>query len=136
MEIEIVHPVQGCVIDTNILIYHLHDALTEKAEKTLQLAFEAGSSISVITRIELLGWQKHTEKSLKRTEALLGLLDEEPLTSDIVDICVGLRKHQAIKIPDAIIAATALQLKKPLMTKNMADFRRIDQLFILDLLKI
>lgn len=61
--------VQGCVIDTNILIYHLHDALTEKAEETLRLACEAGSCVSVITRIELLGWQKHTPESLQRTEA-------------------------------------------------------------------
>lgn len=67
---------------------------------------------------------------------LLALLSEIALTSEIVDICVGIRKQQSIKIPDAIIAATALYLKKPLMTKNTMDFKHIAGLNVLDPLKL
>jgi len=38
----------GCIIDTNILIYHLAGALTDQAEATLISALEYGSYISVI----------------------------------------------------------------------------------------
>lgn len=104
---------QGCVIDTNILIYHLHSALDKNAERLLKTVLERGSYISVITRIELLGWHKHTSKSIRLTESLLEFLEESPLTSEVVDICVALRRKNNIKIPDAVIAATAIHLKKP-----------------------
>jgi hypothetical protein len=60
--------VSGCVIDTNILIYHLAGILTDQAEVTLADALESGSYISIITRIELLGWRKHSPDSLKAAE--------------------------------------------------------------------
>jgi predicted nucleic acid-binding protein len=47
-------PVSGCVIDTNILIYHLAGVLTDQAEANLVAARESGSYISIITRIELI----------------------------------------------------------------------------------
>ena len=59
------HLVSGYVIDTNILIYHLAGVLTEQAEVNLAGALESGSYISIITRIELLGWRKHSPESLK-----------------------------------------------------------------------
>ncbi|MCK5719400.1 MAG: hypothetical protein KAH84_05545 [Thiomargarita sp.] len=43
------------VIDTNILIYHLNDSLTDNVEQLLTKAIESNSYLSVITRIELLG---------------------------------------------------------------------------------
>ena len=63
--------VGSCIIDTNILIYHLAGVLTDQAEATLAGALESGSSISIITRIELLGWRNHSPDSLKAAEALL-----------------------------------------------------------------
>lgn len=48
------------VIDTNILIYHLNDVLNEQAEQLLETALTHHSYISVITRIEVLGWKSHT----------------------------------------------------------------------------
>jgi predicted nucleic acid-binding protein len=63
--------VSGCVIDTNILIYHLAGVLTDQAEASLADALESGSYISIITRMELLGWRKHSSDSLKAAETLL-----------------------------------------------------------------
>jgi hypothetical protein len=36
----------GCIIDTNILIYHVTGVLTDQVEKTFADALENGSSIS------------------------------------------------------------------------------------------
>lgn len=71
------------VLDTNILIYHLNDCLEDDAEQFLEKAFESNSYISVITRIELLGWFKHTEKSLSHAEELLNILNEQPLNESV-----------------------------------------------------
>jgi len=124
--------VSGCVIDTNILIYHLAGVLTDQAEVTLADALESGSYISIITRIELLGWRKHSPNSLKAAEALLMSVSEIPLHEEIIRLCISFRQNYPIKLPDAIIAATARHVKVPLMTRNMADFERVPELKMLD----
>ena len=116
------------VLDTNILIYHLNGCLDDNAEQFLAKAFESNAYISVITRIELLGWFKHTEKSLSSAEELLNILNEQPLKEEIVTLCIQLRQTTSLKTPDAIIAATALHLQLPLMTRNIKDFQKVPHL--------
>ena len=85
--------VSGCIIDTNILIYHLAGVLTDQAEATLAAALESGSYISIITRIELLGWRKHSPDSLKAAEALLQSISEIPLHEEIIRLCISFRQN-------------------------------------------
>lgn len=128
-----VGPIVGrCIIDTNILIYHLAGVLTYQAEATLAGALESGSSISIITRIELLGWRNHSPDSLKAAEALLNSVSEIPLHEEIIRLCISLRQNYSIKLPDAIIAATARYANFPLMTRNMTDFERVPELKMVD----
>jgi predicted nucleic acid-binding protein len=124
--------VSGCVIDTNILIYHLAGVLTDQAEAILAEALESGSYISIITRIELLGWRKHSPDSLKAAEALLQSMSEIPLHEEIIRLCISFRQNYPIKLPDAIIAATARHTKIPLMTRNAKDFERVSDLKMVD----
>jgi hypothetical protein len=65
--------VSGCVIDTNILIYHLAGVLTDQAEASLADALESGSYISIITRIELLGWRKLATSRTAGTDHSFGV---------------------------------------------------------------
>ena len=124
--------VGSCIIDTNILIYHLAGVLTDQAEATLAGALESGSSISIITRIELLGWRNHSPDSLKAAEALLNSVSEIPLHEEIIRLCISLRQNYSIKLPDAIIAATARYANFPLMTRNVTDFERVPELKMVD----
>ena len=124
--------VSGCIIDTNILIYHLAGVLTDQAEATLADALESGSCISIITRIELLGWRKHSPDSLKAAEALLQSVSEIPLHEEIIRLCISFRQNYPIKLPDAIIAATARHIKVPLMTRNITDFEQVPELKTID----
>lgn len=41
------------------------------------------------------------------------------LTNNVADICIDLRKKYKIKLPDAIIAATALSMDLILITRNI-----------------
>jgi predicted nucleic acid-binding protein len=120
------------VFDTNILIYHLNGKLDEAAERMLEQALEENARISVITRIEVLGWPGQTEDAFQRARSFLDQFNEQPLTDDIAEESVALRRKRRLKIPDAIIAATALRLNLPLVTRNTDDFRGIEGLDLIN----
>jgi predicted nucleic acid-binding protein len=44
------------VIDTNILIYYLNKQLPESVKMQIDEMILSGSSMSIITKIEVLGW--------------------------------------------------------------------------------
>jgi predicted nucleic acid-binding protein len=121
-----------CVLDTNVLIYHLHDALSEETKSLLSAAFEDGAIVSVITRIELLCWPQHTAESLAATLRLLDALTEHPLAGAVVERTITLRQQTKLKLADAVIAATALELNLPLMTRNTRDFSRAEGLELVE----
>jgi hypothetical protein len=98
----------------------------------LAAALKAGAGISVITRIEVLGWRGHTADSIDASAALLGLCEEYPLSEPVALECICLRQSLGIKLPDAVIAATALTQGLPLMTRNIADFQRIPRLALVN----
>jgi predicted nucleic acid-binding protein len=56
---------------------------------------------------------------------LLSLFEEFALNQVIADCCIQLRMDYKIKLPDAIIAATALANDKVLVTRNVDDFVKI-----------
>ena len=82
---------------------------------------------SVISRIEVLGFQQ-SELEEAQAKQLLSRLVELPLTSEVAERTIQLRKHLKIKVPDAIIAATAVEYSLQLITRNTADFSRIEAL--------
>jgi predicted nucleic acid-binding protein len=57
------------------------------------------------------------------------LLDVSP---EVVDKTIELRRQYKIKLPDAIIAATALVYNLTLVSRNFDDFKRIAGLTVLD----
>ena len=54
------------------------------------------------------------------------------LSDDIVDGTIEIRKHHKTKLPDAVIAATALVNKLTIITRNTKDFIRIEGLEMLN----
>ena len=106
------------VFDSNILIFHLNDALPPAVFTRVEAWVAAGAVISVITRIEVLGYSQ-TVDQFQRAAHLLALFDEVPLHEQIVQRTIALRQQHRIRIPDALIAATALDLSMPLVTRKM-----------------
>nr|VFK50636.1 MAG: hypothetical protein BECKTC1821D_GA0114238_11158 [Candidatus Kentron sp. TC] len=119
-----------CVLDSNVLMYHLNGVLNDELEKLLTDVLLNGPCVSVITRIEILGWRRHTAASLRHATELLSCVNEQGLTTGIIEKCIQLRQNLAIKIPDALIAATAIHLALPLMTANQKDFEHVPDLTV------
>jgi len=58
------------LVDTNILIYYFADATPKKELNRIEKLFMASFNISIITKIEFLGWEKHTETEFENAMIL------------------------------------------------------------------
>lgn len=123
---------ESLIFDTNIIIYHLNAQGGEDFLSRFLAALKAGAGISVITRIEVLGWRGHNEATLAEAAGLLDLCAEYPLSEIVIQSCIRLRQSHSIKLPDAVIAATALVQNLPIMTRNTADFEKIPGLSLIN----
>lgn len=108
------------IFDTNVLIYLSKYAL--KPERILDQA----TAISIITKIEVLGFQFQNNDEHKLLQAICKELNVIPLTDLIAEETINLRQHYRIKLPDAVIYATALVENVPLLTNNFKDFQPIN----------
>jgi len=79
----------------------------------------------VVTRIELLSWQKATKSQLAVLKDYIGASSVFGLSEAIVERTIDIRKKYRVKLPDAIIAATALVHDFVLITRNISDFKKI-----------
>lgn len=106
--------------DTDVLIDHL------RGHRRLPAAV---SSYSVITRTELFAGRATEED---RIGTLLEPLEEIPVDRAVAERAGRLRRTTAVRTPDALIAATALEHGLPLMTRNARDFAPIADLQVID----
>ena len=119
------------LFDSNVFIYQLNGALGHYGQSLLKQGLLTGGAFSVISKIEVLGYDQSTDALLK-SKRLFNALQQIELNAAIVDRTIALRQQRKIKIPDAIIAATALQLALPLVTHNTRDFQWISDLTLID----
>ena len=120
------------VFDSNILIYYLNSALPTAGRQLVAEGIRQTAWISVITRIEILCG---IDKSIPIPQSVANLpnrIKEQPFTEPIIQECVNIRRSQRIKLPDAIIAATARHLQLPLVTRNTDDFKNIQTLTLIN----
>ena len=108
--------------DTNILIYLLRN-------NELVIDFLMGKQvyISAITELELFGMQNMNEEEVTVIEELVESCFVFDLLSPIKQVVKEIKRKYKIKLPDAIIAATAIYLDIPLVTFD-DDFKNIEEL--------
>ncbi|NEW85131.1 MAG: type II toxin-antitoxin system VapC family toxin [Mariniphaga sp.] len=113
------------LIDTNVAIYYFGQALSFESEKLMDLILGEQYSISVINRIELLGFKGLSEKESDALSSFISNSIVFDLEEDIILETIQIRKMYSIKLPDAIIAATCLVNNCALVTNNVKDFDKI-----------
>jgi hypothetical protein len=96
------------LLDTNIVIGILngHHAIVNFFDTTLA---EQPLAVSEMTRIELLGFPDLLAEEEQKIQEFMGCVEILSLTRTIADQTIALRRQtQSLKLPDAIIAATAI----------------------------
>ncbi len=119
--------------DTNKVIYFLPKQFPHPAEKfVVDLTKDAKPAISFVTEIELLCWKSTDQKSLDIINSFISDCDVIELDQSIKLKTVDIRKTYRTKLPDAIIAATAIVNGMTLITGNVSDFSIVSGLKIIN----
>ena len=116
------------LIDTNVIIDFSNGIFSEKSKNFVADILNREPIISAVTQIELLGFSivsPPIEKFVRYT-TIVGINDS------VIERTIAIRKHCRIKLPDAIIAATAWTNNLTLLTRNIADFRNIENLNVVN----
>ena len=119
------------LIDSNAVIDYLRGSLHTSGTTFMDGVVNDIPKVSIITKIEVLGFNTKPEAD----KILVDFFDDAlvlPLTDEVAEKTIGLRKNHKIKLPDAIIAATALAYSLTLITRNTADFQKISGLVCVD----
>lgn len=112
-------------MDTNAVIEFLGGAIPTSGSNWLQNKIDHNlHHLSVINQIELLGFNGSTSE-MQVLEEFISASNVIPLSEIVVQKTIDLRKSYPIKLPDAIIAATALVYNLTLITRNTSDFDKI-----------
>jgi len=119
------------LIDTNAVIDYLGKKLPSAGMEFMDRIIDIVPNVSVITKIEVLGFNAPDI----HYQLLTNFMDDATvldLTGNIVDVSIDIRKKYKAKLPDAIIAATALVYDLILISRNISDFKNIRGLKVVD----
>ena len=119
------------LLDTNVLVYHLagEPAATKFLEETIA---RRSFYLSILTMIEFLGWHGHTEEEFAECKGLVELATILPVSKEVADKAIELRRSKRMKLADAVIASTALLNNLKLVMGNTRDFKGIRGLQIIN----
>lgn len=109
------------LLDTNTVLDYMGNKLPSKAKTALAQIIDDEINLSVINKIELLGFTK-VEQDLIDFVSYSNIC---PMDDDIVEKTIEVRRLYKIKLPDAVIAAIALHNGFVLVTNNTKDFKNI-----------
>lgn len=99
------------VLDTNVVLYHLGGKLSTPLGDT-------PCFVSVITQLELLSYPGITPEDEAHIQEFLSDVVVAGLEYEICTLTVQLRHTHNLKLPDAIICATALSMDATLLTND------------------
>ena len=118
------------LIDSNIFIYYFNGETKVKPIIDKIRNKEIIGHYSTISYIEILCYPVLTKSEENKIKHFLHGLVHVDLEDNIVEKAIKLRKKYKVKLPDAIIAASAIVKKLQLVTRNVKDFENINELDI------
>ncbi len=112
-------------VDTNILVY-----LFQGDAEIARILDGKDIVISFITEMELLSFPKASKKELKYISSFINHCQVIHINNSIKETAISYRKSYSLKLPDAIVAASADYFNLPLFTADR-DFEKIAELNLL-----
>ena len=117
------------LLDTNIVIYLNGGTLPARAEALLHSSVLSTCNIVVA---EVMGYRAIAPEDAVYFKRLFAAMRNHPFDGAVTDKVVEIQKHVPVKLPDAIIAATALVHDLDLWTHNIDDFKAIPGIRLFD----
>ncbi len=105
------------LIDTNVLIDYLSGVEAARGE----LSRHADPAISAITWMEVMVGAAD-DRETARLRWFLSGFERVPIDDDVSERAVTIRRERRIRLPDAIIWASARRIGGVLVTRNTRDF--------------
>lgn len=102
------------LLDSDVLIDHLRGAR--------ELRLDSRLAYSSVTRAELFAG---TDSGRDAVAVALAPMIELPVDRSVAERAGSVRRQAGIRLPDALIAATALVHGLPVITRNRRDFDRV-----------
>jgi predicted nucleic acid-binding protein len=110
------------LLDTNAILYIL------AGDETLaDFLFKKELIISIITEMELLSYKNITSKEQETIKNFISDFTIINIDEKIKLNTIEVKKTSSMKLPDSIIAATAISLKLPLITSDK-QFKSVSDL--------
>ena len=116
------------LLDSNIIIYSADPAYSFLRK----LIADKSPYVSVISKIEVLGYHKLQEKDRKLFSVFFADAPLIVLSDNIANKAIELRQKRNLSLGDSIIAATALEYDLTLVTRNTTDFTGVENLKLLN----
>jgi len=113
------------LLDTNIVLY-----LLAGDKRLADILNNQIINISFITELELLGYKDLNHDSLEIINKFISECTVFDINKEIKNNAVLFRKKYNLKLPDAIVAATAKYINCPLITADK-DFGKIKDTIII-----
>ncbi len=82
---------------------------------------------SIISYVETKGYNYSDNEEKEIVTQILNSVEIVDVNKEIADIAIEYRKIKKIKLPDALVLATAKHLNADLLTSDVADFQNIDK---------
>ena len=122
----------GFLLDTNTVIDYFNDRLPLAINEIIE---STTPNFSVITRIELLAWPRATIEQIQITQSFINNARILGMEESVILEAIQVRKKYKIKLPDAIIASTAIVNNLAIITNNVSDFSNIKKLEVINSFK-
>ena len=116
---------QRFLIDTSAVIKYLTEEFSEDALSFMDIALGSEYKISFVTQIELQVFNTTVYNDILIREQFIEATDIIYINKGIIDKAIYIRRETNIKLPDALIAATAMYYEQTLISTNDKDFDKV-----------
>ena len=119
------------LIDTNLWLYAASNV--KEAVLFFDNAVKAEwAGYSAITRLEVFGFPTIKHDDERKLAEMLGCFEEVEVGTEVINRAIAIRRERRVRVPDSIIAGTALVMNATLATRNIDDFKGIRGLSVLN----
>ena len=117
-------------LDTNAILYYLKDDAGAVSVLRDVFAENVPIYVSTVTELELFAYSDLSAEEESLIEGLLATVSVIPVDSRIARLAALVRRDYRLKVPDSVIAATAMFTGSKLLTRNTRDFRTISNFIV------